>query len=75
MPMLPPFSLWIWETTPITFPAASSSGPPELPRLTGASVWMTPLIVKLLGAVMERSSALTMPAVSERSSPKGLPIA
>ena len=44
-PMLPasiPFAATdlITELTPITRPAASSSGPPELPWLTAASVWM-----------------------------------
>ena len=75
MPTLPPVSLAIWETTPITLPSASSSGPPELPWLTGASVWIASLIVKPFGASMSRSTALTIPAVSERSSPNGLPIA
>ena len=39
-PLLPPPSLWICALTPITWPAASISGPPELPWLIGASVWI-----------------------------------
>ena len=31
----------IWELTPITRPFASINGPPELPLLIGASVWIT----------------------------------
>ena len=54
---------------------ARESGPPELPWLIGASVWMTWSIVKRFGAVMRRWRALTMPAVTVRSRPKGLPIA
>ena len=70
---LPPVS--ICELMPITWPCALSSGPPELPGLIGASVWMTLSIVKPLGAVIERCSAETTPVVSVRSRPNGLPIA
>ena len=47
MPTLPPppFAVSICELTPITRPSASISGPPELPLLIGASVWMTWSIV------------------------------
>ncbi len=31
----------IWELIPTTSPSAPSSGPPELPGLIAASVWMT----------------------------------
>jgi len=48
--VVPPVS--ICELTPMTSPRALSSGPPELPWLIGASVWMTWSIVKLLGAVI-----------------------
>ena len=44
-PSLPPESLWIWALTPITFPEAEMSGPPELPWLMGASVWIESEIV------------------------------
>ncbi len=75
MPTLPPFSLSICELTPMTSPRRFSSGPPELPWLIGASVWMVSLIVKSFGAFIERLRALTMPAVTVCSSPNGLPIA
>ena len=47
----------ICELTPITRPSSSSSGPPELPGLIGASVWMTESIEKPLGAWISRPSA------------------
>ena len=56
-------------------PASSSSGPPELPGLIGASVWMTSSIEKPFGAWISRPMPETMPSVAVRSSPKGLPIA
>ena len=43
MPTLPWFwspPVWICDVTPITRPAASISGPPELPWLIAASVWI-----------------------------------
>ncbi len=69
----PPVS--IWELIPITLPEASISGPPELPGLIAASVWITFEIEKPLGAWIWRCSAETMPLVTVRSSPNGLPIA
>ena len=77
MPTLPPPPppVSIWELMPITRPAASSSGPPELPGLIGASVCSTLLIVKPLGAVIWRCRAEITPVVSVRSRSKGLPIA
>ena len=65
----------IAELTPITRPALSSSGPPELPGLMAASVWMTPLISRPEAAGRRRPSALMMPEVIERPRPNGLPIA
>ena len=59
----------------MTRPAESSSGPPELPGLTAASVWITSEIEKPLGAWIWRCLAETMPLVTVRSRPKGLPIA
>ena len=61
--------------TPISRPALSSSGPPELPGLMAASVWMAPAISRYSEVGRWRSSALTMPVVSVRVSPKGLPMA
>ena len=75
MPSLPPESLLICELTPITWPAAFSSGPPELPWLMAASVWIEFEIVKLFGEVISRLRALTIPLVTVPSSPKGLPSA
>ena len=69
IPMLPPDDDSIWLLTPITRPFRSSSGPPLLPLLIAASVWMAPPIGWLLGDVIVRSSALTMPAVTVFSRP------
>ena len=74
-PSLPPESLWICALTPITWAEAFSSGPPELPWLIGASVWIELAIVKLFGAGIERCRALTMPLVTVPGRPNGLPIA
>ena len=49
MPSLPPDSLLICVLTPTTRPAAFRSGPPELPWLMAASVWIEFEIVKLFG--------------------------
>ena len=73
LPPLPP--VWICELMPITLPEASISGPPELPGLIAASVWITWEIEKPLGAWIWRCSAETMPLVTVRSRPNGLPIA
>jgi hypothetical protein len=39
-PSLPPLRVTIDEFTPITSPCAFTSGPPELPGLMDASVWI-----------------------------------
>ncbi len=77
IPMLPPPppAVAICELTPITRPRPSISGPPELPGLIAASVWITFSIVKPLGASIFRWSALTIPVVTVRSRPNGFPIA
>ena len=49
--------------TPINRPALSSSGPPELPGLMAASVWMTSLIGRRVADSISRPSALMMPVV------------
>ena len=46
---LPPPPVAIWELIPITSPAALISGPPELPGLIAASVWITWEIEKPFG--------------------------
>ena len=71
--LVPPVS--ICELMPITAPAALISGPPELPGLIAASVWITWSIEKPLSPLIWRWSAETTPVVSVRSSPNGLPIA
>src|SRR2546430_449464 len=69
----PPVS--IWALIPITRPAPSSSGPPELPGLIEASVWITWSIENPLGALIDRWTAEMIPVVTVFSSPNGLPIA
>ena len=60
---------------PTTAPSASSSGPPELPGLTAASVWTTPVVGKQTpGASIWRSSWETTPVESEARFSNGLPI-
>ena len=72
-PPLPPVA--ICELTPITRPFASSSGPPELPGLIGASVWITESIWNPSGAWMWRPVPETMPAVAVCGRPNGEPMA
>ena len=75
MPELLPLAERIALLTPISRPALSSSGPPELPGLMAASVWITPTTSRKLAVGSSRSSALTRPLVSVRCRPKGLPMA
>ena len=58
---------------PITRPSRFASGPPELPGLIEASVWMKFSYVATPTRV--RAVADTMPTVTVRSSPNGLPMA
>ncbi len=74
-PSLPPPSLWICDVIPITSPRRLSSGPPELPWLIAASVWIAPSIGVSFGEEISRPTALTMPLVTVPSRPNGLPIA
>jgi hypothetical protein len=53
----------------------STSGPPEFPGFNAASVWMTSSIRRPFFVRSERPSALTTPAVTVQSKPKGLPTA
>ena len=64
---------WICKLTPITRPWSSSRGPPELPWLIGASVWIAPGIVRRLGAWMSRPVALTMPGGHRAVEPERVP--
>ena len=61
--------------TPMTSPRESSSGPPELPGLSAASVCITSSMSLPECARRERPSALTTPAVTVHSKPYGLPMA
>ena len=61
--------------TPITRPSPSTSGPPELPGLIAASVWIAPEMRKLVSDWIERSIAETTPIDSDCCSPNGEPIA
>ena len=49
---------------PITRPRESTSGPPELPGLSAASVWITPSMSRPDWARMLLPSALTTPVVT-----------
>ena len=57
---------------PTTSPFMLKSGPPELPGLMEASVWMK---LSYGPAPMTRPLALTIPVVTVWLSPKGLPMA
>src|SRR3954454_15008530 len=70
-----PLSVLIWELTPITWPRPSSSGPPELPGLIAASVWIALAIGKPLGDWIVRPRAETTPTVTVPASPNGEPMA
>ena len=74
-PELEPESVSICSLMPSTRAPASSSGPPELPGLIEASVWIAPSIWNLVSDSTERSVAETTPTESDCCSPKGLPIA
>ena len=50
---------------PITFPPASSSGPPELPGLIAASVWIRLVSDSFPSVTIERPLAETIPLVTE----------
>jgi len=59
---------------PITCPRASTRGPPELPGLMAASVCMnSPGLWRSFISGFGRFSALTIPRVTVKRSPKGLP--
>ena len=74
-PSLEPELVSICWLMPSTRAPASSSGPPELPGLIEASVWIAPSIWNWVSDLTERSVAETTPTESDCCSPKGLPIA
>ena len=57
---------------PTTSPFVATSGPPELPGLSAASVWMTSSIRRPLRARRLRPSAETTPAVTVDFEPEGI---
>ncbi len=68
------------ELIPISSPCAFKSAPPLLPGLIAASVWISPSQVVVAPVdssctVMVRSSALTIPVVTDCPYPSALPIA
>jgi hypothetical protein len=60
---------------PTTSPREETSGPPELPGLSAASVWITSSMRRPLRERSERPSAETTPVVTVDSKPSGLPMA
>ena len=67
-------------STPMTWPCALTSGPPELPGLIGASVWMASkntcgVVPAVWPGWTGRSTALTMPLVTVSARPSGEPMA
>ena len=75
MPTEVPVGEKIMVLMPIMRPPASSSGPPELPGLMEASVWIICWMMRPSSASTGRPRPETMPVVSDRSWPNGLPIA
>ena len=73
MPILPPDCEKICELMPITLPFMSNIGPPELPWLIEASVWMKRSFAP--PAPVTRWTAEMIPAVTVPPRPNGLPIA
>ena len=72
MPSDEPPRAMIAVLIPTTLPSMSNSGPPELPWLIAASVWMKSSYGPYW---MSRLRAETIPSVTEPPSPNGLPIA
>ena len=74
MPSLPPEALAMAVLMPMARPSRSISGPPELPELIAASVWIRSCSSPI-GVGTVRPSALTMPVVTVWLRPNGLPMA
>src|ERR1700709_2723023 len=72
---IPCAPLMIAVLMPITSADDDTKGPPELPGLSAASVWITSSMVRPLAERIERPSAETTPDVTVDSKPQGLPIA
>ncbi len=73
MPSMPAWRPAMALFRPTSLPVASTSAPPELPKLIAASVWMK--FSKVVTPSWPRPVALTMPCVTVWPSPSGLPIA
>ena len=74
-PTDPRMGLSMEEMTPTASPWALSSGPPEFPGFTAASVWIMLRMGRCWASARTRPSELTMPSVMLRSRPNGLPMA
>src|SRR2546428_454771 len=61
--------------TPTTCPRKSTSGPPEFPGFSAASVWMMFSMSRPVCARSVRPTALTTPVVTVAWNPRGLPMA
>ena len=72
IPWAPPM---IAVATPIMSPSTLTRGPPELPGLMEASVWMKSVYVRSFSPRTLRPRADTTPAVTVLDSPNGLPMA
>mmetsp|Transcript_28698 Transcript_28698/g.70743 ORF Transcript_28698/g.70743 Transcript_28698/m.70743 type:complete len:327 (-) Transcript_28698:862-1842(-) len=71
-----PLELYIAVLIPMSRPELSRSGPPELPGLMAASVWMMPSMGRpVLPDWISRPRPLITPVVSVWSSPNGFPMA
>src|SRR5438128_12686439 len=70
-PSPPPPVDRICELIPITLPLPSSNGPPELPWLIAASVWIALPIGYLVSDWMSRPSAETTPTDSDCTISRG----
>ena len=77
MPSAPVARLRIAVFTPIQRPVTSRMGPPELPGLIAASIWMKSLnsVSASFRGRMERRTADTTPVVTVSPRRNGLPIA
>mmetsp|Transcript_1360 Transcript_1360/g.3715 ORF Transcript_1360/g.3715 Transcript_1360/m.3715 type:complete len:263 (+) Transcript_1360:542-1330(+) len=75
MPELEPDGEKMAVLMPMTQPELSKSGPPLLPGLMAASVWMTPWMGRPVSDWISRSVPDTTPVVRVKSRPKGLPMA
>ena len=76
----PDESVAIDDVMPMTRPCASNSGPPELPGLMAASIWMAFVttgdsVFPSPAVVTGRATADTMPVVTVFARPSGLPTA